>query len=74
MGKKFRLFLMIFLPVALLGSALLLALSSDLFFNLRDFHLSALFSTRLLDGLSLLLLLFIFTFLFFAFRKFQSKQ
>ena len=74
MGKKFRLFLMIFLPLALFGSALLLILSSDLFFSLRDFHLSALFSVRLFDGLSLLLLLLILTFLFFALRKFQSKQ
>ncbi len=74
MGKKFRLFLMIFLPLALFGSALLLILSSDLFFSLRDFHLSAFFSVRLLDGLSLLLLLLILTFLFFALRKFQSKQ
>ncbi len=74
MGKKYRLFLMIFLPVALLGCALLLALSTDLFFSLRDFHLSALFSSRLLDGLSLLLLLSIFTFLFFALRKFRTKQ
>ncbi len=74
MGKKYRLFLLIFLPVALMGCILLLALSSDLFFNLRDFHLSAMFSARLFDGLSLLLLLSIFAFLFFAFRKFRTKQ
>ena len=74
MGKKYRLFLAVFSSVALLGGALLLFLSTDLFRRLRDFHLSAMFSTRLLDGLSLLLLLLIGSFLFFAFRKFHSKQ
>ncbi len=74
MEKKYRLFLLLFSLAALLISVLLLSLSSDVFLAFHDFHLSAVFSTRLLEGLSLLLSLSILAFLFFAFRNIRKKQ